>query len=739
MSFLGLSFLFALPLAAVPVIIHLYRGRQRDVVNWGAMQFLTAATTKGRSMQRLEELLLMFLRTAAVLALVLALAQPMLRSSLFGSAVDREVVLLLDNSLSMNRTIEKVAVGDLLTEKALAILDDLSSGDTVQLMLASGGGQWLTAEGIPADTIGKRQLTSLIEAVEPTLGSAKLLDCLQSIVNSEPQNNPSSRQVYVLSDHQAVSWQLESTGGWQQLGAAREKSAIPTAIEYVDCQLEEAELNNLAVMKLEASRQLVRPKERVELVARISNVGEVTSAKTVVEWLIDDEVFDTSELRSLAAGESTQVSMTLKQEDTGNFAITARIQVEDQIALDGEASVVVEVSDELPILVVHDREADTARKTADQLFTAALGYDGEKAQEWHSVYRPEIVSAAELGDIALPKYRAIVMLSLTQLSDETHQRLLDFVRAGGGLWVALGDLVEREAFNRFWYDDGGGLSPISLESLITVQDTNTPPGSIHPPERGHPVTMQLANTTQLDIDQVRLTDYWQLVHQGEDEPAAWVLLESGDGSPLVVENLVGEGRVLIQAFPLGLEWTNLPQLKSYVVMVHDWLDYLTAPAMARFNLEPGNAIAAPLPADVDGATAKLITPAGEEVELATAGGEESGLVRYSQTQLPGLYRVNFEAGGKSTSLPFYVARDASESQAQSLEIDDQARLTELAGLQFEGQDTEVTSAVANLQPRPKAEPIWGVLLIALVGLLIGEQLLSNWLARQRSGVAVSTG
>ena len=739
MSFLGLSFLFALPLAAVPVIIHLYRGRQRDVVNWGAMQFLAAATTKGRSMQRLEELLLMFLRTAAVLALILALAQPMLRSSLFGSAVDREVVLLLDNSLSMNRTVGKVAAGDLLTEKALAILDDLSSGDTVQLMLASGGGQWLTAEGIPADNVGKRQLSSLLEAVEPTLGSAKLLDCLQSIVNSEPQNNPSSRQVYVLSDNQAVSWQLESTGAWQQLGSAREKSSIPTSLELVDCQLEEAELDNLAVMKLEASRQLVRPKERVELVARISNVGDVTSAKTVVEWRIDDEVFDTSELRSLSAGESTQVSTTLKQEDTGNFAITVQIQAEDQIALDGKASVVVEVSDELPILVVHDREADTARKTADQLFTAALGYEGEKAQEWHAVYRPEIVSAAELGDIALSKYRAVVMLSLTQLTDETHQRLHDFVRSGGGLWVALGDLVEREAFNRFWYDDGGGLSPISLESLITVQDTNTPPGSIHPPERDHPVTMQLANTTQLDIDQVRLTDYWQLVHQGEDVRAAWALLESGDGSPLVVENLVGEGRVLIQAFPLGLEWTNLPQLKSYVVMIHDWLDYLTAPAMARFNLEPGNAIAAPLPAEVDSTTAKLITPAGDEVELATSGGEESGLARYSQTQLPGLYRVNFEADGKSTSLPFYVARDARESQLQPLESDDQAKLTEYAGLRFEGQDTEVTSSVANIQPRPKAEPMWGALLFALVGLLIGEQFLSNWLARQRSGVAVSTG
>ena len=50
MSFLSAAFLFALPLVAVPIAIHLYRGRRRDVILWGAMQFLAAAAIKGRRM-----------------------------------------------------------------------------------------------------------------------------------------------------------------------------------------------------------------------------------------------------------------------------------------------------------------------------------------------------------------------------------------------------------------------------------------------------------------------------------------------------------------------------------------------------------------------------------------------------------------------------------------------------------------------------------------------------------------
>src|SRR5919106_6254817 len=126
MSFLSTAFLLALPLVAVPVAIHLYRGRQRDVILWGAMQFLAAAVTKGRRMERLEELLLMALRFAAVAALVLALARPMVRSSWLGNTTDREVILVLDNSLSMSREIGDDSATARMKEKALEAIDSLS-------------------------------------------------------------------------------------------------------------------------------------------------------------------------------------------------------------------------------------------------------------------------------------------------------------------------------------------------------------------------------------------------------------------------------------------------------------------------------------------------------------------------------------------------------------------------------------------------------------------------------------
>ena len=92
MTFLSGLFLIALPLIVVPVLIHLYRSRQREVIAWGAMRFLAQASTKGRRMERLEELLLMALRVGAIGAVILALAQPKINSSWWGASRESEVV-----------------------------------------------------------------------------------------------------------------------------------------------------------------------------------------------------------------------------------------------------------------------------------------------------------------------------------------------------------------------------------------------------------------------------------------------------------------------------------------------------------------------------------------------------------------------------------------------------------------------------------------------------------------------
>ena len=103
MSFLSIAFLLALPLAAVPILLHLFDRRRRVVIDWGAMQFLVQAARRRTSARRLQEWLLLLLRTLAVLCLVLRIARPLVQSRWSGPGERHEHILIIDNSLSMMR------------------------------------------------------------------------------------------------------------------------------------------------------------------------------------------------------------------------------------------------------------------------------------------------------------------------------------------------------------------------------------------------------------------------------------------------------------------------------------------------------------------------------------------------------------------------------------------------------------------------------------------------------------
>lgn len=726
MSFLSTAFLFALPLAALPVAIHLYRGRQRDVVPWAAMQFLAAAATKGRTMERLEELALMALRLAAVAALVLALARPMIQSRWLGDGGDGDVILILDNSLSMSRAVDGQSAAEQLQHRAAEVIDGLSSGQSVQVLYACGA-EWATADAIRADGAGKRRLLAVVQDARPTLGAADLRDCIQAAVHLESSDALPQRRIVVLTDDQAGSWQLDPKTAWQQLGQAVKQAKFPISIDVIDCGLDVANYDNLAVANLQTRQPLARPGEAIELSAEIHNAGSGPSEAATVEWLIDGKTVQSAPLAELAANGRTPVTASLRLDKPGTYRISCRIATADQTPLDQEDAIIVEAAEQTPILVVESPANDPKTPATSELLSAALGYAQGEPQAWHSVFRPEVIEPSELAGRSLAGVRAVLIDNLPPLDRAALDRLEAFVRAGGGLWVGLGDRIDRDQFNADWYADGTGLSPLALAAVERIADADQPAATVHPPSRAHPATAQLANTTQLDVDEARFRERWRFADQPTSAAPASALLESGDGRPIIVEQFVGRGRVLVQATPLGMQWTNFPLLKSYVVMIHDGLDYITSPSSSQFNLAPGSPLLAPA---LDGdASAVVVTPRGREIPLTFAAGEALATYRYSQTRLPGEYRLRVDRAGQPLETPFQVKRNAAESTQTALTQSQRSEL-QSAGVQFDAEAEAVGAASAEA---PRREPVWGVLLAALAALLAIELLVASRLARQRHG------
>ena len=265
---------------------------------------------------------------------------------------------------------------------------------------------------------------------------------------------------------------------------------------------------------------------------------------------------------------------------------------------------------------------------------------------------------------------------------------------------------------------------MSLSRIVDESKEELQQPTITPFQRRHPATADLADSQRLDTGDVKVSRRLRFQMPAEASSVT-VLLDLSNGEPLVVENRVGGGRVIVQAIPPRFQWSGLAISQAFVVMVHDWLGYLSEPGATRHNLLPGE----PLTFHVEGIEdthATLTTPLGKDIPVAGEPVSAGVTFRTSHTALPGSYSLEFGLAG--SRLPFHVARDVGESDLTRLTANDRVFLNETAGLNQGRVATRISGT--NLRA-----PVWPALLMLLIALMAGELVLSGAIARKRFGSA----
>lgn len=728
MSFLSMAFLAALPLAAAPILLHLFDRRRNVVIEWGAMQFLMEAATRRTSARKLKQWLLLLLRVLAVAALVLSLAQPMLPGNWFGNTERGETIFVVDNSMSMLRTTGEMSLFDSAIERAAEAIQDMPAGDSVRVLLASPYPTWAMGGSMRVDSGFRDAIKDEMRELHPTHGRSDLLSALFTAAQAEVAPTQHKRRIVLLTDGQGSDWSLADDAGWQRFRDVLTSASIPTQLDVVELDRKNKPANNLAVNDIHASRTVIGVNKSFSLTAQVQNYGRNTSAPCSVTWTIDGAEEHDNRIPNLDGGQVHDVVWKYSFAETGVYALSCSIDSNDELAPDNEATVVVEVVNEVPIVVV-ESAPDLAEMQRDAFFVqAALGWlDGESLDE-RGVHAPTLMDPARLERTDLQQYRAVVIPNLTVLSDEIVVRLRDYVSSGGGLWIGLGARTDVEAFNQHFFADGDGLSPLAIDRIvderpsITDRKVKSRLTKIDPFLKEHPATAELADTDRLDTGEITVSRRFRFVPPPEGEDIS-VLLGLTNGEPLAVEKYVGRGRVIVQSIPLRMQWSDLARSQAFVVMVQDWLAYLTQPQATRHNLSPGDPLSVHL-ADDSARDATLHTPHGDSIELTADAAGDGVVFRSSRTILPGNYTLEFGTAGDG--IPFHVNRDPSESDLTSLTTGDRQLLAEVTGLSGTAGNNALT--VTN-----QTDPLWPLLLMVLLGLIAVELLLSGMISRERFG------
>jgi hypothetical protein len=178
------------------------------------------------------------------------------------------------------------------------------------------------------------------------------------------------------------------------------------------------------------------------------------------------------------------------------------------------------------------------------------------------------------------RYAAIVLLSTRGLDRRGREMLGDFVRGGGGLFVAASSDVEELVLSAALGWQPLGAMEVSAPVRLSASDIR------------HPIFRPFASFAA-NLGQVRFERIWRVKAAGWEVAARFT-----DGSPALLERRDGSGRVLVFASDVDRRWNEFPLHPAFVPFVAESIrhvagsreggrDYLVADAPRGAKPVPG--------------------------------------------------------------------------------------------------------------------------------------------------------
>ena len=238
MSFLEPMLLAALPLAALPVIIHLINQRRFQTIDWGAMKFLLEANRMSRGYARIRQWLILAARVLGIAALLFAISRPLAGGwlGLAGGGRADTTIVLLDRSASMSQALDGSGESKLATG-ARQIADTLAKTGSSRLVL------------IDSVSLAPQEFASpqaLVESATtgPSSASADLPALLQAAYDYIRKNRVGQTEIVICSDRRANDWNASSRR-WKTLRDSFLE--LPQGVHFTSLEYPNRARGNLAV------------------------------------------------------------------------------------------------------------------------------------------------------------------------------------------------------------------------------------------------------------------------------------------------------------------------------------------------------------------------------------------------------------------------------------------------------------------------------------------------------------
>ena len=527
MGLLSPWFLAGLLAAGLPVWLHLLRRSQHTPRPFSSLMFFERRVESSSKHRRLRYLSLLASRIALLALLALGFASPFVNRTENSLRKKRVAVIAVDRSFSM-RSGDRMAQA---RNAAHAIVRGLPVGQLAQVMAFDR-----RVENMTGLEIDRAALNAAIEAVQPT--------------DLESSYGELVRALHVLAQSKDTALDVHLVSDMQQTSMPQDFHALALGETAILRTHQIGKPGPNWTVETVVTSPRVYDVTKTQLTATVAG-WETPAAKPRVQLLLDGKAIDEKELPVPAAGHA-EVEFRGFNVPFGEHRGEVRIDPADALTPDNRFLFSVERSEPLHILFLYSH----GRARQAFYYKAALSSASDTGLD----VEPFAVEQLEGKDLS--RYAFVVLNDLGSLDKDIEQKICSFVMGGKAALVAIGPDTVR-----------AGRIPLSKLAVTGVKQAQS--ASLTDSQRSPAL-----GSNHFDNVQFFHTGRWT---PGEDDR---VIARLADRSPLLVEEPMGEGRILQFAASLDNTSSDFPLHAAYLPFVAQTGRYLSG----------GDAIAASYPA-----------------------------------------------------------------------------------------------------------------------------------------------
>lgn len=557
MGFLAPWFLAGLVVAGLPLWLHLLRQFKRTPQPFSSLMFFERRIQSSTRHRRLRYLVLLSLRLLLLILTILAFANPYVNRVLASGSKRSLTVLAIDRSFSMR------AQGRLVKAKADAVrvANALGEGDRAEVIAFDSH-----VEALTGMATGRTTLTAAVDTIQPT-DLASSFGELARALRVLAETKGTQLKVHLFSDMQQASMPASfrdlslGPGTTMELHPAGGATAAPLA--------------NWAVQSVNTAPRVFDTKS-TKLDATLAG-WQTESVNKKVSLLIDGRPVASKDVTIPANGRVT-VQFLGFEIPYGSHRGTVALDPQDVLPDDDRFNFAVERLDPRPVLFLYAN----GRSREPFYYKAALESSVDTG------LRVQPMALEQLGGRDLTAYAFVILNDAGDLAEETARRICSYVQHGGSALVVAGPATVR-----------AGRLPLS-SLRITAHGQTQGIGTIDDQSPALAGAGHFQNVQFFGVPAI------------EFKPDTRVLARLADGTPLLAEERMGEGRVLTFSSTLDNSTNDFPLHASFLPFVAQTARYLSGTEDATGSVVAGTPVALRRTA-AETAAADVVGPNGKHL------------------------------------------------------------------------------------------------------------------------------